>query len=240
MSTIDPVARNRHADPLIDLAQWLRATEAHLPAAVIGSTGLRSTGLAAARSVDLPTTAEEAIALGNALAEEGVGLLVLASDEQPIVDRALIALLTSKDAARVAPRYRPDAKHVREWQEQVESIAHTSWAHRNLLSTMDRIAEQIGSPRVHAMSHLILTAAERRTPMLISGVAAAAGALIAQRLDRRSVGWLALTSRTGDLAVESAQERLALPSVFAAKLTDEIKTSEIALAIAQVSALLAL
>lgn len=233
MRAIETVQRERHSDPLIDLADWLRSTAAGLPFASIGSGSF-----AGVRQIELPRDANAAIEATDALVDEGARLLFVAADETPVVDRALIALLTHKDAARVTVDFDPQHDDLDAWAADTRAVSNCVWSHRGHLDDMERLPASMGSAVVHAMTQVLLTAAARRTPVLISGVAASAAALLAQRLDRRSSGWLALASANSDAATVSAQERLSLSTVFSSRLPSG--RSESAFAYAQISALLAL
>lgn len=230
---IEAVVRERDSDPLLDLTRWMRATGASLPSVAIGSAGFT-------RTEAMPADPSEAASLVNSLVDEGVRLLFLDLPETAVVDRALIALLTSRDAGRVAPEYRPGLDAVEAWRDSVAAIAHRIWASRELTQQMPTLAREVGAVRVDVATQILLAAAQRSTPVVISGVAAAAAALIAQRMEHRSAGWLAAATRPVDPATAAAQERLALTWVIGARISDELQSSDLAVAHAHLVALMAL
>lgn len=229
MRAIEALKRERHRDPLMDLTLWLRASRAKAP---IGAVSERE--IAGTQAIGLPSTFVEGMALADRAADEGIGLILISADHRTPEVRSLIGLLTSKDAARVAPEYAP---HI-QWRSEVELIAHTLWTYRLKLEDIPAVAIGLGLSRVDALAGVIIASAARRTPVLLDGIEAHAAALVAQRLDHRCTSWMAAVSQDNDNAVRAAYERLNMPALLGASITTELAGATLALAMAQISALM--
>jgi NaMN:DMB phosphoribosyltransferase len=234
MRSAEPLSRDRSKDSLLDLTLWLQATAASAPVALVGIPTQQPL-----RIVDLPITIEAAESDIDRLADEGTRLLLVNTGESAGA-RAAIAILTSKDAARVAPVYIPGATSLEEWRHSVSAIGAEIWSRRNGLIDLSTFARNVDIAHLEPLVASLLAASSRRVPVILSGTDALAAALIAQRHDRRATSWLALAARADDPAHTSAADRLGLPVVIAGVVSDAVTRSPIDLAYAHVMALLSL
>lgn len=233
MRAATPLTRERHRDPLLDIAQWLRATGASAPFAIIGTRGRHSL-----RHEPLPADASSAETTVDALVDEGIRTLVVNTDggDEPAL-RAFVAVLTSRDAGRVAPPYRPGKDDTATWRVKVDTVAAMTWQQRDALQDLQNAPLAFGLPQIESTAALLLTAAHRSTPVVIAGLEACAAALYAQRLDRHVSSWLALAYPLDDGAYQAAMDRLGLPMLITSVVHDDLALAPIDLAIAHLTAL---
>lgn len=231
MRTIESADRQRFADPLSDLNDWVRKTRPDTPVAVVGPTVIDGTE----HLWPLPKDPEAGMKTVDALVDQGCRLIVFASDTDASVPvRALVALLTHRDAGRVAREYQPGVDSAEAWRKETHEIAEAIYTHRDALNDVDRVAERMGCNEIAAVAAMIVAAASRKTPVLLQGSGAHAGALLAHRWAHRSNTWLATTYPESDPVIAVIQERLQLTPVIASPVTDDLRTRTLPLALAHV------
>lgn len=122
--------------------------------------------------------------------------------------RAVIAVLTNKDASRLC--WQPEGMLDADWMRQCEAVRDLSVkvsAHRGEPLGLLKAA---GSPSLTFAAGVILGAASAGLPVLLAGPQALAAALLADRLAYKSKAWCALASSEEDPASMIAADRLLL------------------------------
>lgn len=166
-----------------------------------------------------PTGVAEAFRDGagtaEAMADAGVDLLVVSAalDREPLgaaAACAVIGLLTSHDASRVTDPSLDDQA----WIETCASVRDTMRRTRPVRADHAALLEQTQHRGLATVTGLLLGAAARRTPVLLDGLTAAAGALVAHRAAFRAADWWLAGDQTAHPAHALALARLSLTPVL--------------------------
>jgi nicotinate-nucleotide--dimethylbenzimidazole phosphoribosyltransferase len=236
MKPIESVVRDKSSDPLLDLTSWVKAVGATRP-----MFALSQHEIAEAHRIDTwPDSFSAGSDLADQCVDQGARLVLIDGGPGETVHRALICLLTTKDAARVLPPYTPGVDDLVQWQSQTRAIADLGWRHREALANVDANPALLGCNDSAALAGLLIGLAARKTPVVIHNVVAHSAALLAQRMSRRSTGWIAAATVEDDLASKSAQEKLAIPRIINGALALEMQKSALPLVSAHIMALAAI
>jgi hypothetical protein len=172
---------------------YLRTTRAATPVIygaeddfpVGGSRVLRSSDDDEVTIAAAGITLHEALAAADALADEGIHLVLVAADDD-LARRVLTARLLGDDAVEAMGWPTEDADAAvgsgtiddAEWMAQVVAVRDGLWATRDLRGDPEGLLAALGSPRLAAATGLLLGAAARQTPAVPDGPGAAAAALL--------------------------------------------------------------
>jgi nicotinate-nucleotide--dimethylbenzimidazole phosphoribosyltransferase len=199
------------ADPrhgrLGELAEWLASTQGVTPpkeparprCVVFGPASAAATEVAAALDVGLrearvdpDATVPDALAAGVAAADAevdgGADLLVVADPDEAAASALLVSLLADVEPVALLPRGTA-AIDTAAWIARAEYLRD---ARRAVADKRDEPAELVaalGHAPLAATVGFVLRAAARRTPLVLDGAAAAAAALVCQRIQPRSGRW---------------------------------------------------
>lgn len=166
-----------------------------------------------------PVSVEKAFADGvataEAVADAGVDLLVVSAALDPdplraVAACAVVGLLTSHDASRVTDPSLDDPS----WIGTCASIRDIMRRTRPVRARHAALLDQAGHSGLAAVTGLLLGAAARRTPVLLDGLTAAAGALLAHRAAFRAADWWLAGDQSAHPAHELALARLSLTPVL--------------------------
>lgn len=158
-------------------------TQRPLPALLDDGTGVRDVDVASESDLAIRTGA----AIGNDEIDQGADLLVLTVAAATLPCAVLVAVLTGTEPVKVMPRgtlLEPD-----QWMSEAQAVRD---ARRAAVGLRDRPIDLLGAvapPALAAAVGLLLTAAARRTPVVLDGVAAATAALVAFELQPRAAQW---------------------------------------------------
>ncbi len=103
------------------------------------------------------------------------------------------------------------------WRQRAERVRDAVFRARDRRQGLDLVAA-LGQPELGVAVGVVLASAARRTPVLLEGLSAAAGALLAQRLAFRSIRWCQASTAARDPAHTAAWDRLGLDPVLAIAL----------------------
>jgi nicotinate-nucleotide--dimethylbenzimidazole phosphoribosyltransferase len=159
-----------------------------------------------------------AVLRGVAIVDEevdgGSDLLVLADVGRGVgtVASALVGVLTKRDASVVTSRGAAidDAR----WMRRCAVVRDTMRRGRPVLGEHVALLATIGGPDLATATGILLGAAARRTPVVLDGIAAAAAALVAQRMAFRAVDWWLAGHLNPEPAHAIALDRLGLKPVL--------------------------
>ncbi len=157
------------------------------------------------------------VARGASIADEeidaGADLLLVAASGVGADAAIAVSVLTNTEPVKVLARGAaatdPDA-----WMERAVAVRDGRRACMPLRSEPDHLLTKIDSARLAVVAGLVLRAAARRTPVLLDGPAAAAGALIAYEAQPRAVRWWAAADLGPDPAQELALTRMGQQAVL--------------------------
>ena len=119
---------------------------------------------------------------------------------------ALVALLTSTDAAAAAHRQLDAAA----WMQQVGAVRDAMRVGRQHLGDTVALLDSLAAYDVAIMAGVLLAAAARKTPVLLDSTSSLAAALAAHRFSYRSREWWWASQRPADPAAHLALDRLEL------------------------------
>jgi len=161
--------------------------------------------------IDVPEDALSAILVGASVVDRAVdsGADVLILQDSTILapgSLALIALLTSTDAAAVTLRQLDST----EWMRHVGAVRDSMRVGRKHLGNEVSLLDSVGGHEIAAMAGALLAAAARQTPVILDSTASLAAALVAHRIAYRSREWWWAAQRPADPAADLALHRLAL------------------------------
>jgi nicotinate-nucleotide--dimethylbenzimidazole phosphoribosyltransferase len=236
MESIEPVSREKSLDPLLDLTSWIKAVNATRPTFALSSSAIPEIE----HISDWPDSYTAGRALADKCVDAGARLVFIDGGNGHSSHRALIALLTAKDAAKVLRTYIPGSDDLSSWQMETRDISTSIWQHRDALTDLQSAPAALGCDDVSGLAGLLIGLASRKTPAVIHDVAAHAAALLAQRIAHRSTSWFAAACMEEDAAIRAAQERLGIPRIINGTLAPEMQRSALSLANAHVLALSAI
>ena len=160
---------------------------------------------------DLPDRVDAAlqagVAIADAEADRGTDLIVLAVPGVGADAALAVSVLTNSEPVKVLSRGAA-ATDPEAWMSlaiAVRDQRREAIKHRD---KPDQLLESIGSARLAAVAGLVLRAAVRRTPVVLDGPVAAAGALAAFEAQPRAVRWWAAADSGPDAMHEVALTRL--------------------------------
>lgn len=148
-----------------------------------------------------PKDPDEASAEVNRAIDSGSTLLVLYMNSADARSRAAIALIADIPATAVIDQGQDTSDH--QWMVEVAAVRDALEPLRGL-ATSDAIAA-VDSPRAKVAASALLSAAARRTPVLIDGLDGYAGALMANRDEPDARYWWLPASSSPDPAITAAQ-----------------------------------
>jgi nicotinate-nucleotide--dimethylbenzimidazole phosphoribosyltransferase len=160
---------------------------------------------------DLPDSPADALAAGvqlaEAEAERGTDLIVLAAPGVGADAAIAVSVLTNTEPVKVLSRgvAATDPEAWMALATQVRDGRRAAMADRD---DANRLIDSIGSPRLSAIAGLGLQAAIRRTPVVLDGPTAAAGALLAYLAQPRAARWWCAADLGPDALHELALIRL--------------------------------
>ncbi len=154
---------------------------------------------------------DDAIAFGVSVADDeidaGADLLLVAAAGVGADAAIAVSVLTNTEPVKVLARGAaatdPDA-----WMERAVAVRDGRRTCMPARSDPDGLLSKLGSRRLAVLAGLVLRAAARRTPVLLDGPVAAAGALIAYEAQPRAVRWWAAADLGPDPLQELALTRM--------------------------------
>jgi nicotinate-nucleotide--dimethylbenzimidazole phosphoribosyltransferase len=157
---------------------------------------------------------EAGIAAADREIEAGADLLIAAdlAEGVSVPAAALISVLTDTEPIKVVGR--PPGSDDAGWIANCAAIRDTrrrAWPHRTELLELLAVT---ASPELAALTGLLLQAANRRTPVLLDGVAVSAAAAAAQLACPRVVRWFQAAQLSPDPAHAIALQRLGLTPIL--------------------------
>ena len=192
---------------LAALAEWVAGVHPGQPGAVFSSVwaliigaepgpgvaqAAESCGVGLQVITDLPHDPADALQAGvdlvDAETERGTDLLVLATPGLGTDAALAVSVLTNTEPVKVLSRGAA-ATDPAAWMEQAVAVRDGRLAVYRHRDSPDAVLDAIGSPRLAATAGIALRAAVRRTPLVLDGPTAAAGALIAHEAQQRAVRW---------------------------------------------------
>jgi hypothetical protein len=172
-------------------------------------------------ALDTPGPAAAAQAV-DGLVDSGCDLLLLAGADRDdeLAAAALVSVLCRVEPAALMSYGRPrdDARWMEDLSELRDARRRASLRTRLAAHAVPGpptagfaadAAEALGRPVLAAAAAVVLQAAARRTPVLLDGAVALAGALVAADIAAGAAGWC-LAASTGDPLEEPAHRRLGL------------------------------
>jgi len=220
------VANSAEVGGLGAIAEWVAGVHAGKPGApfseiralIIGAepgdlarAAAETAGVTLRVVTDLPDNPVDALAAGIALADaeadRGTDLVILAAPGLGTDAALAVSVLTNTEPVKVLSRG-VAATDPETWMAQAVEVRDGRlriYPHRD---SADRVLEAIGSPRLAAIAGIALQAAVRRTPVVLDGPVAAAGALAAYEAQPRAVRWWCAADLGPDALHEIALTRL--------------------------------
>jgi hypothetical protein len=187
--------------------------------------------LAGAQAADSACALSAGVAAANRAVDAGATLLVprvaQRADPSPtdgdssddIVARALIGLLTRRDASSVLGQ--PIGFSDVAWMADCARIRDTMAEHRGRLSEQLSLLDAINGHSIAAASGVLIGAAARRTPCLIDGTPEWAAALVADRIAHRARHWWRASSTSTDPGRTAARDRTDIAHGLTLDLDDD-------------------
>ena len=214
LARIDPApaadaAVDGGADALASLGLWWQrvGSGGHpTPAWAVASGGIND-GIA---------TADRAVDAGGTLliprAQDDADILAARSDtalsrDADLPARALIAILSHRDAAAVLPQ---DGLTDAEWMQRCAALRDRIAVLVELRGDIPALLAACGDDALASCAGMLLGSAARRTPCLIDGIRELASALAADRLAPAAASWWRAASDGMDPAWRIAVERIDL------------------------------
>lgn len=131
---------------------------------------------------------ETGIALADRAIDAGADLLVVAAPGLRADAAVAVSVLTNTEPVKVLSRG-ASATDPTAWMElavEVRDSRRRCMVHRD---DADALLAELGSSRLAVIAGLVLRAAARRTPVILDGPVAGAGALVAYEAQPRAVRW---------------------------------------------------
>jgi nicotinate-nucleotide--dimethylbenzimidazole phosphoribosyltransferase len=157
------------------------------------------------------------VAAGAAVADDeidaGADLLLVAAPGVDADAAIAVSVLTNTEPVKVLARGAA-ATDPEAWMERAIAVRDGRRACMPARSDPDRLLTQLGSGRLALIAGVVLRAAVRRTPVLLDGPVAAAGALIAYEAAPRAVRWWAAADLGADPVQELALSRMGQEAVL--------------------------
>jgi nicotinate-nucleotide--dimethylbenzimidazole phosphoribosyltransferase len=214
------------AGRLGELITWLSGVQGEFPpraprrarCIVLGVPGPALVALAerhdiGVRAVSLPGDPRAALSAGLAVAEEeiesGADLLVLTGSDASDAPATLIGLLTDTEPVALLPRG-VDASDSAAWIARAAHLRNERGRVARLRTRTDDLLAELGSPAVSSAVGVALSAAARRTPLILDGAPAVAAAVLCLDIQSRASQWWQIADTSPDRAHRRAVERLDL------------------------------
>jgi nicotinate-nucleotide--dimethylbenzimidazole phosphoribosyltransferase len=222
-------AAREHAKPgagrLSELVEWLAATQGQFPPSapnrvrcrVIGAIDQRVVALAAEldvglQALDVPTDPASAFTAGAAAADDevdsGSDLVVLAAHDPSAAAGVVVGLLTGAEPVALLPRG-AEAVDTEAWIERAGQLRDVRRKVAALRTRPDQMLAALDSPALAAAAGFALSAAARRTPVVLDGATAVAAALLCSESQSRAVRWWRIADTSPDPVHARAIEQLA-------------------------------
>lgn len=169
------------------------------------------------RRVDGEGDVSDGVGLGVSVADDeidaGADLLLVAAAGVDADSAIAVSVLTNAEPVKVLARGAaatdPDA-----WMERAVSVRDGRRACMPARSDPDRLLARLGSRRLAVVAGVVLRAAARRTPVLLDGPTAAAGALFAYEAAPRAVRWWCAADLGDDPVQQLALTRMGQQAVL--------------------------
>ena len=215
---------------LAPLAEWWRAVRPHesldrprgvfLGPPVSGAVASTADDVRASwRHVehDAVDADADSVAFGVSIADDeidaGADLLLVAAAGVDADAAVAVSVLTNTEPVKVLARGAaatdPDA-----WMERAIAVRDGRRACMPARSDPDRLLTQLGSRRLAVIAGIVLRAAARRTPVVLDGPVAAAGALFAYEAAPRAVRWWTAADLGDDPVQQLALTRMGQQAVL--------------------------
>jgi nicotinate-nucleotide--dimethylbenzimidazole phosphoribosyltransferase len=211
------------AGRLVDLVEWLAATQGRFPPRALtrprcvtaGTPSAAVRTIAADLGIGLATvtladdaTIGDALAAGVACADDevdaGTDLLIVIDADFSLAAAVLVALLTGAEPVALLPRGAAAVDTVA-WIERAGQLRDTRRRVADLRNRPDDLLAALAHPPLAATVGLVLRAAARRTPIVLDGAGAVAAALLGHDVQVRAGRWW----RVADSAADPVQARAA-------------------------------
>ncbi len=156
--------------------------------------------------------------------DAGATLLVVAPEpagnaDVDDADRAVIAVLTRREASAVLPQ--PAGMTDRTWMARCEHVRELTAAAHGHRGDPVTLIGATGADAVAFTAGVLVAAAARRTPCLLDGTRALAAAVLADRIAYRARGWWLVASDSPDPARTAVVDRVDLTVALPLGLSDE-------------------
>ncbi|HSV65960.1 MAG TPA: nicotinate-nucleotide--dimethylbenzimidazole phosphoribosyltransferase [Mycobacteriales bacterium] len=172
--------------------------------APVGSAGTASVGTAAGGTV--AAAVDAGLRAADAEVDAGADLLLAAAAGADVAGIALVAAATAFEPTDAVGRGLDD----RAWMRTVAAVRDLVRALRRYGAYPAERLSTVDSPALGLLTGLLLRAAQRRTPVLVDGVAGCAAALLAAELAPGAVGWWQVAGVAGSPAETAVLDRLGL------------------------------
>ncbi len=161
------------------------------------------------------------VATVDAAVDAGATLLYFTSDTHadPVVSRAIIGLLTRKDAWQVTHQWfgMSDIQVM----DQLAAIVGLMRTNRELRAQPRELAHLDSTGAIAFYVGALLEAAARKTPVILGSTQELAAALIAHRLSMKASSWWRNATTSPDRAVGQAVERMGIAAGLPLDLSDD-------------------
>ncbi len=157
----------------------------------------------------------------NTAVDSGFTLLTFHNDTvvDPVVIRAIIGLLTRKDAWQVT--HQGSGMSDEFVMKQIADTVDLMRANRDKRSESRELAQLDSTGTIDFIVGALLTASARKTPVILGTTCELAAALIAHRLSMKASGWWRNGSTSPDRAVGQAVDRMGIAPGLPLGLSDD-------------------
>lgn len=189
---------------LTALAEWVAGVHsgdafAAVRALIIGgepgpgvSEAAEAAGVSLHAVTELPANPADALQAGvdlaDAEADRGTDLVILAAPGVGTDAAVAVSVLTNTEPVKVLSRGAA-ATDPQAWMARAVAVRDGRLAVYRHRDSADAVLDAIDSPRLAATAGFALQAAVRRTPVVLDGPSATAGALVAHEAQSRAVRW---------------------------------------------------
>ncbi|HEY2271744.1 MAG TPA: nicotinate-nucleotide--dimethylbenzimidazole phosphoribosyltransferase [Jatrophihabitantaceae bacterium] len=150
---------------------------------------------------------EAGVALADGAADRGTEVLIVAAPQMRADAAIAVAVLTGTEPVKVLARgaAATDPEAWMQFAVEVRDARRRCMPHHD---EPDDLLAELDSPRLALIAALVLRAAARRTPIVLDGAVACAGALLAYEAAPRAVRWWSAADQGPDPLHEIALSRL--------------------------------
>lgn len=164
---------------------------------------------------------ESGVTCVDSAVDSGATLLTFNSDTQvePVISRAIIGLLTRKDAWQVT--HQGPGMSDQQVMEQLAATVDLMRANRDKRAEPRELANLDQTGTIEFLVGALLGASARKTPVILGSTCELAAALIAHRLSMKASGWWCNGATSPDRAVGQAVERMGIALGLPLDLSDD-------------------